>query len=275
MEVSEQLDVKSFLLADTHEPHPVPIWRETFLGVDWVKLRASRVYYGIGVPKGDKSAVILVPGFLGYDYYMVELFAWLWRMRYRPYMSGIGHNAECPDILVGRLMKTVRKAYRKTGKRVHLVGHSLGGIISRGAAVLDPDLIASVTSLGSPLRGIRAHPSVLKLADRVRKRILSRRHERPLDKPIHDKCFTSECTCGFMNTWRDNFPDSVHETAVYTKTDGIVDWEVCKLDNPETDFEVKGTHCGLVWNPEVYKILANRLAEVDTSPLPKKKKSAA
>ena len=79
MEVSEQIDVKSFLLADAHEPHPVPIWRETFLGVDWVKLRASRVYYGIGVPKGDKSAVILVPGFMGYDYYMVELFAWLWR----------------------------------------------------------------------------------------------------------------------------------------------------------------------------------------------------
>jgi hypothetical protein len=28
----------------------IPIWREAFLGLDWVALRASRVYRGHGIP---------------------------------------------------------------------------------------------------------------------------------------------------------------------------------------------------------------------------------
>ena len=254
-------EANSALLVSEHQPYAVPIWRESLLGVDWVKLRSSPVYYGIGVPKGDKSAVVLVPGFLGYDFYLVELYGWLWRMKYKPFMSKIGHNADCPDILVDHLVKTARKAREKTGRRVHLVGHSLGGVISRGATVLHEDLIASVTTLGSPIRGVRAHPAVLSMAEMVRRRIHSRKHLRPVHKPIHEHCFTSKCRCQFSSSWREEFPKSIPQTNVYTKTDGIVDWEVCMQDDPQTDVEVRGTHCGLVWNPAVYNTIGRRLAE--------------
>ena len=49
-------------------------------------------------------------------------------------------------------------------------------------------------------------------------------------------------------------------TAVYRKTDGIVAWEVCTTGKPDVDIEVTDTHLGLVFNPNVYLIVANRLA---------------
>ena len=52
----------------------------------------------------------------------------------------------------------------------------------------------------------------------------------------------------------------LRQTAIYTKTDGVVDWQVCVNDDPATNFEVKGTHVGLAFNPDVYKLIAQRLA---------------
>src|SRR5687768_14555146 len=108
-----------------------PILREVFWGVDWLSLRASRVYYGFGAPRGDGSAVVLIPGFLGTDYYLTELYLWLRRIGYKPYMSKIGWNADCLDKLGRRLIETVARAEAQTGKPVHLIGHSLGGILAR------------------------------------------------------------------------------------------------------------------------------------------------
>jgi hypothetical protein len=56
------------------------------------------------------------------------------------------------------------------------------------------------------------------------------------------------------------FPGDVAQTAVYTRSDGIVDWHYCITGDPAIDFEVAGTHVGLVFNPAVYRLLAGRLA---------------
>ncbi|MDZ4860486.1 MAG: alpha/beta hydrolase [Candidatus Hydrogenedentes bacterium] len=253
-------------------PIDLPIWREALLGVDYIRLKASRIYYGRGIPKGDGSPVVLVPGFLGIDLYLVELYGWLWRIGYQPYMSRIGQNAECPNLLVDHLSKTILRARRETGKRVQLIGHSLGGVIARGAAMQHPDVVAGVITLGSPVRGVRVHPWVLGSAERVRKRIHNRRHLFPAQTPHEPGCYTSKCACGFSCTWRESFPDTVRETAIFTKTDGIVDWKVCVNRDPKTNFEVSGTHCGLAWNPEVYRIIATQLA---VPPLQKRKPRTA
>jgi len=47
----------------------------------------------------------------------------------------------------------------------------------------------------------------------------------------------------------------------YTRGDGVVDWQYCKTDIPEANFPVSGTHVGLAFNPSVYTIIANGLAE--------------
>lgn len=252
---------KEFVFLEDEESVLLPIWKEVFTGIDWVRLHSSLVYYGVGVPKGNGSAVITVPGFLGSDAYLTEMNLWINRIGYKSYRSRIGRNAECPDILMDRLIATIEKAADETGGAVHLIGHSLGGILSRAAATLVPEYIASVTSLGSPFRGIRSHPSVLRTSKVVKKRLEARRHERPADKPLHESCFTGACNCAFAESIRSGLPNGIHETAIYTKTDGVVDWKVCISGNIDTDIEVSGTHCGLAWNPEVYRSVAQRLFE--------------
>ncbi|MFQ5471763.1 MAG: hypothetical protein ACE5FA_02600, partial [Dehalococcoidia bacterium] len=99
-------------------PKIPPLWKEFLWTLDWAVLRFHPVYYGVNVPKGDGSPVVLVPGFLGTDSYLYELYLWLARIGYRPYMSGIGLNAECPGALAGRLLTTVRRAHAETGRSV-------------------------------------------------------------------------------------------------------------------------------------------------------------
>ena len=63
-------------------PAGVPIWRETLAGLDWLSLRASPIFYGWGVKRGDGAPVVVVPGFLGSDLYLLELRCWLGRIGY-------------------------------------------------------------------------------------------------------------------------------------------------------------------------------------------------
>jgi len=244
--------------AGSREPgpaHELPIWREWLSGLDWMLLRTSTVYFGIGLPEGDGSAVVTVPGFLGTDTYLLELHFWLRRMGYRPYASAIGRNADCPNLLLSRLLKTIERAHRDTGRRVHLIGHSLGGILTRSAASHRPDLVGSVVSLGAPFRGIRSHPVVLRTRDVVR-RFLSGLPSRQFLPP---GCYTGACTCGFVEAL-DRFPSDVRELAIFSRGDGVVDWRMCITGDPAKDREVLGTHVGLAFNPFVYRLLAEFFA---------------
>jgi triacylglycerol lipase len=241
------------------QPASVPIWLETLAGLDWLALRLSPVYWGCGVPRGDGAAVIVVPGFLGSDSYLQELYWWLRRIGHRPYMSRIGRNADCLDLLVTRLLDTIGRAHEETGRKVHLVGHSLGGMLSRAAAALHPDLIASVAVLGSPFRGIRSHPFVLRMSDRVRTRI-HLRNGLPGGRSDRPDCYTGYCTCDTVSAFQQRLPDSIPHIAIYTRSDGIVDWRFCVNDDPATNFEVTGTHVGLAFNPQVFSLIGRQLA---------------
>jgi len=215
-------------------------------------LHASPVYYGFGVPHGDDSGVVIIPGFLATDLYLMELHGWLGRIGYRPYFSGIGINADCPNLLIQRnLNQTVERALEDTGRKIHLIGHSLGGILARSLATRHPELVASVITLGSPFRGIRSHPFVLLASDRVRAQV--RRDDRP-------DCYTGYCRCPAVSGLEAPFPTSVPQLAVFTRTDGIVDWRVCVTDDAAANVEVAGTHVGLVANPGAYRAIAHHLA---------------
>ena len=234
----------------------LPIWQEMLVGIEMVYLRLSPVYWGFGIPHGDGSAVVVIPGFLLTDLYLTEFRSWINRIGYQAYFSGIGLNAECPNLLIQhKLNDTIQKAYKETGRKVHLVGHSLGGVIARAAASQMPDRVASVITLGSPFRGVSVHHSVLRAVQMVRGQILERHGDSVLPA-----CYTAGCTCNFLESLVDKLPKSVFETAIYTKSDGIVDWHVCLTGNPDVDFEVSATHIGLVFNPIVFDVVAHRLA---------------
>lgn len=239
------------------KPASVPIWGELFMGVDWLALHYSPVYCGMGVPRGDGSAVILVPGFLANDNYLWELNCWLGRTGYRAYMSDIGRNADCLDLIVKQLQKTITRAYNDTGRKVHLIGHSLGGLLARAAAQQRPDRVASVITLGSPFQGISSHPIVLRASKIVQSR-LKKEGKRP-DQP---DCFTHTCNCAAVQALRQSLASNkVMQSAIYSKRDGIVDWRNCINLDPTTNFEVISTHGGMAFNPFVYRTIGLRLAE--------------
>jgi len=235
-------------------------WTEALFGAEILLLHATPVYYGFGVPRGDGSGVIIIPGFLGTDLYLTELHGWLARIGYRPYFSGIGINAECPNLLIQRhLSDTIKTALAETGRKVHLIGHSLGGVIARSLAGQRPRDVASVITLAAPFRGTVTNRTVLHAAEAVRMRILQEHGERVLPT-----CYTGRCTCNFIDSLRRNVPEGMLETAVYTKHDGIVDWRYCMTRHPDVDFEVPGTHIGMAFNPAAYMIVAERLAKAQS-----------
>jgi pimeloyl-ACP methyl ester carboxylesterase len=260
---------RKYLEEEFQASSSLPLWREAFLGIDWLSLRMSPVFRGIGIPKGDGSAVVVIPGFMGSDQYLGDMNAWLKRIGYQPYQSGIGRNAECPDVLSLRLYQTIDRAFDDTGGPVHLIGHSLGGVIARGAATRWPERVASVTTMASPFRGVRVHPFVLQTAYLVRGRIVQRRTAETnglvKKRKSAPNCYSGFCECEFLNALRSRFPESVPQIAIYTKTDGVVDWRCCINEFGDgTDIEVPGTHVGLAFNPQVYKHLGNFLAEPET-----------
>ena len=240
------------LLRDT-VPAALPLWREGFAIAEFSVLPMTPVYHGVGVPRGDGAAVVVVPGFTGTDGYLAPMRRWLGRIGYRPYRSDIGHNADCLERLGHRLTATLEAAAAQTGRRVHLVGHSLGGVLSRGVACLRPDLVASVTTMGTPIRGVRSHPLVMRLAEVVRRRAVER------DDSRDPRCFSGDCRCGIVRAVQGVFPEEIPQLAIYTRGDGVVAWRYTRLYDPTKNAEVPGTHSGLAANPLAYRHLARFL----------------
>jgi triacylglycerol lipase len=249
-------------MSNHRSPHPnavaaTSLWKEALCGAEVLLLHAAPVYYGFGIPPGDGSGVVTIPGFLGTDLYLTELHGWLDRIGYRAYFSGIGINADCPNLLIQRrLNETIERALDETGRKIHLIGHSLGGVIARSVAGQRPKDIASVITLASPFRGAVTNAAVLHVAEAVRKQILKEHGPGVLPN-----CYTGFCTCNFIDSLRREVPKSMVQTAIYTRHDGMVDWRFCRTKNSGVDFEVTGTHVGMAFNPMAYRIIAERLAK--------------
>ena len=120
---------------EDHREAELPIWTEALFATELLLLHADPLYYGFGAAHGDGSGVIVIPGFLCPDVWLMPMLHWLERMGYQSFYSGIGLNNECPNLLIqSRLNETIDKAIEQTGGRVHLIGHSLGGLMARSIA---------------------------------------------------------------------------------------------------------------------------------------------
>lgn len=233
-----------------------PEWHESFFAVELGLLFAAPLFYGAGIPRGDGSGVILIPGFMHGDAYLLIMYAWLKRIGYRPYYSGIGFNASCPNLLISDIINPIiTQGVVDTRGRVHLIGHSLGGVIARSVAMQRQRDIASVITLGSPLRQTLVRGRIFHDAELVRKYLVSEHATR-----VRRQCLTARCPCPFMKSLRGPWPSSVPLASVYTRDDGLVEWESCRSGDRSVDVEVSGTHTGLAFNPAVYRVIAERLA---------------
>lgn len=235
----------------------VPLRHEAFWALEWISLRASGVYRGEGVPRGNDEPVIVVPGFLGSYAGLRELTGWLRRIGYLVVDPGFQRNIECPDTLLDRLQRRIALLRAYTNQRVRLIGHSLGGSLARAAAFRMPDDVEQVITLGSPLHEMRAHPLVIDLA-RLLEAVTPSRHA-----PHAGHEHGATCACELAEALALDPPPSVRRTAIYTRRDGVVDWHSCREEDSSVDVAVDATHLGLVVNAAVYRTIARVLAAGD------------
>lgn len=115
----------------------------------------SRLWRGFG-PLGQRGPaegppLLVIPGFLASDRTTLGLQRALAAAGYRVAGWGLGINRGArPDILE-RIARRVELHGR--GRRVVLVGWSLGGIFAREVAKLRPDLVEKVVTLAAPFSG--------------------------------------------------------------------------------------------------------------------------
>ena len=201
--------------------------------------------------------MLLVPGFLLGDPSFAFMRTWLRRIGFRTYRAGIRLNVDCADRAVSRLQDRLEDVAARSGRKVHLVAHSRGGLLARALARRHPDDIAQVITLGSPLAGEFDCALGVKVA------VAGVRSAQNLIRPQPRKhgCFTACCGCGYSADLHARLDRDVPLTSIYTLEDGIVRPSSCVRTPDARCIAVHGTHLGLVTNKGVYRHLAHLLVE--------------
>jgi triacylglycerol lipase len=223
-----------------------PVWLETRVFLENLRLHGHDVFIGDGLPRGSGQPVIVIPGFMAHERSISTLQDWLLRMGYHAEAPGLGFNVRHSEAVLGTLIIRLVDLYGWLGQRVVLIGHSRGGLLAKVASHRHPEMVERVITLGSPL------------AD-------------PYD--IHP--FTMACVrvAQLMNLARFRTFGSVESsflsdlaararrplTSIYSRSDGIVHWKACLRDDADC-IEVEGSHTGLAVNSDVYGLVAKLLA---------------
>jgi pimeloyl-ACP methyl ester carboxylesterase len=118
---------------------------------------ASRMYRAFGAlgerGPADGPKVMVIPGFLAADRTTLGLQRALGEAGFRVTGWGLGLNRGVSEDIVERIAARVERF--GAGRKVILVGWSLGGLYARVVAQERPDLVEKVITLGSPFSGDR------------------------------------------------------------------------------------------------------------------------
>lgn len=193
------------------------------------------------VPAG-KGPVMVLPGFMADDSSTWLLRKFLSALGYSVSPWGMGLNRGAMMGYLADVIEQLDSLAGRMGERPSLVGWSRGGTLGREIARERPDLIRTVITLGSPVRGGVRGTSIGALVMAQTgftpaqiNQLMAERQRHPITTPI---------------------------TAIYSKTDGVVSWQACIDDvNPNvTHHVVAGSHVGLGFNADVYRLVARTLA---------------
>lgn len=192
------------------------------------------------LPPGDGQPVIVLPGLAATDRSTAPLRRLLRSLGYQASGWGLGRNMGPTERVMGEMPGLLDRMAEESGRKVSLVGWSLGGIYARTLAARRPRLVRSIVTLGTPVRAeVHTASNATPLFN-----ALGAFHVR--GHPLLD----------------DGEPLEVPVTAVHTRSDGIVHWETCLVQEaPHTEnLRVRGSHTGLGFNPAATFIVAERLA---------------
>jgi pimeloyl-ACP methyl ester carboxylesterase len=195
-------------------------------------------------PRGNGEPVLVLPGYGAGDASTAFLKTYLRLLGYRVSGWHLGRNSGNVPDLMPRVMKRLLSMHRRARERVRIIGWSLGGFIAREAARERPDLVHQIITLGTPVVG---GPKYTVVAHILRR--------RGIDLDAMEAEIAS----------RNAILLQTRVTALYSRTDAVVAWQAC-IDNGGANVEhveVDTTHFGFGFSPQVYKIIAQRLADTE------------
>ena len=192
-------------------------------------------------PRGDGHAVVVFPGLAASDFSTLPLRAFLRERGYRPYGWDLRFNFGPRAGVLAQSIERVREVRRTSGRKVSLIGWSLGGIYAREIAKLMPDDVRCVITLASPFAG---HPRANNAW-----RVYEFASGHAVDDPEQ------------LARVREVPP--VPTTSVFSRSDGIVAWQCCLQESGALceSVEITASHVGMGVNPAAWYVLADRLAQ--------------
>jgi pimeloyl-ACP methyl ester carboxylesterase len=194
-------------------------------------------------PTGDGHPVLVLPGLVASDSSTRPLRHFLRNRCYAVSGWRQGRNLGLRDGVQDAMVDLVHELSDTSGRKISLVGWSLGGLYARQLAKMMPGRVRSVITLGSPFAG---DPKATN-AWRVYEVASGRRADEEDGR--------------FGGSLSETPP--VPTTAIFSRTDGICAWQGCveKTSAMSESIEVESSHCGMGHHPAAVYAVADRLAQ--------------
>jgi pimeloyl-ACP methyl ester carboxylesterase len=193
------------------------------------------------ITAGDGHAVMVFPGFGASDLTTLPLRTFLTDRGYDTCGWDLRLNLGPRKGVLEKILARVKQLRRDSGRKVSLVGWSLGGVFAREIAKMTPGDVRCVVTLGSPFTGDPKANNVWRLYQ------LASGHR--LDDDVH------------VGRVRETPP--VPTTSIFTRTDGVVAWQCClqQREAHAESIEVHASHMGIGMNAAAWYAVADRLAQ--------------
>jgi pimeloyl-ACP methyl ester carboxylesterase len=197
-------------------------------------------------PSGEGQPVMVFPGFFAADRSTATLRRYLDSKGFSTYAWEEGRNPGISDALYRRLEDRLLQVEEEHGRKVSLVGWSLGGIYARLLAHRNVDSVRQVITLGSPF-SLNEYGAVNDSVARLYQRMNPGQSEDPMLE--------------HSDLWRRAPP--VPSTAIYSQGDGVAHWSYCVDEEDELteNLRIPGSHLGMTHNPLMLYCVADRLAQ--------------
>jgi pimeloyl-ACP methyl ester carboxylesterase len=195
-------------------------------------------------PFGDGHPVLVLPGFGGSDHSTAPMRVLLRLKGYDTHGWTLGSNIGPHPRIVRAIARKLLDLHERTGRRVSIIGWSLGGVLARELGRTHPEAVRQVITMASPFRfrpGDRGYASML--YDAI----------GPKDMPFDNWTLPEQHRIEL----------SMPSTSIYSRTDGIVRWHTC-IDEQgalRENIGVRATHLGLGSNIAALIAIADRLAQ--------------
>lgn len=207
-------------------------------------------------PLGDGHPVLLVPGFMADEKSLSALKWFLQNRGYDVHTWGLGRNLGFRNKHASALPQKIRQLHHLTGRKVSLVGWSLGGVFSLFVAEGTIECVRNVVTLGSPVSvdesGSQSPPAVQALYRLMSHRLGPNAHVmQPRAKALRE---------------RRRLP--IPTSCLYSLGDGVVPPQEATIDGDPAlheNIRVSGSHVGLGFNGIVLAVVADRLAQPENN----------